>query len=281
MSTQSVLQPGVQIQDFYSNIMEQELQLFVKLPWCYENEEINFPVLFVLDANQNFPIYSTLSMVYEKFIEPSQMIIIIGIGYKLDKNRSKALAQFASWRTRDLTPIQNRDVEQRMQDLIQPSMSTQKVSIQTGMAGRFLKVINEEIIPFIESNYRVLEMGRGLAGYSFGGLFALYALLHTPRTFTRYIAGSPSMWKQLFKYEQDYADNYHDLPAHLFLSAGGFEKGLVESMKKFTEQLKSHAYTNLALNIHIFENENHFTAMAASITRGLCWHYYQDIIDKQ
>jgi len=82
------------------------------------------------------------------------------------------------------------------------------------MPERFLKVINQEIIPFIESNYRVLETGRGLAGYSFGGLFALYALLHTPKTFTHYIAGSPSMWKQLFQYEQEYAENHNDLPAH-------------------------------------------------------------------
>jgi len=129
MITQSVLQPGVQIRDFYSNIMEQELQLFIKLPWCYEDEEINFPVLYVLDANQDFPIYSTLSFIYEKFVKPSQMIIIVGIGYKLDNSRSKAIAQFAAWRTRDLTPIQNRDVEKRYQNLIQPFMRVEKVAI--------------------------------------------------------------------------------------------------------------------------------------------------------
>jgi len=225
-----VFQPGVQIRDFPSTIMDQELRLFIKLPLGYEDEENSYPVLFVLDANHNFPVYSTLSFDYEKLIKPSQMIIIVGIGYKLDYDRTKALAQFGSWRTRELTPIQNPDLEQRVQKIIDPMMVDEKVKVQTGKSGRFLEVINEEIIPFIETHYRSLNTERGLAGYSFGGLFTLYALLHTPETFTHYLAGSSSMWEQQFKYEEDYAKNHNGLQAHLYMSAGGLEESLNEPL---------------------------------------------------
>lgn len=281
MVIQSVLQPGVEIRDFHSTIMDQELQLFIKLPLGYEDEELSYPVLLVLDANQNFPIYSTLSVVYEKLLKPSQRIIIVGIGYQTDNNRSKALAQFTSWRTRDLTPTQNPDIEQQMQNLIQTTIGDEKIIVQSGMAERFLKVLNQEIIPFVESNYRVLNTERGLAGYSFGGLFTLYALLHTPESFTHYLAGSPSMWKQLYDYEEDYAANHNDLPTQVFMSAGGLEEGTLEPMKKFAEQLETRGYPSLTLNTHILDNENHFTAMAPSTTHGLCWHYYPNLINGQ
>lgn len=281
MVIQSVLQPGVQIRDFHSTIMDQELQLFIKLPLGYEGEEISYPVLFVLDANQNFPIYSTLSLVYEKPFLSTQMIIIVGIGYKLDNDRTKALAQFGSWRTRDLTPVQNLEVEQQMQKIVDQVMGDEKIIVQSGMAERFLKVLNQEIIPYIESNYRASNTERGLAGYSFGGLFTLYALLHTPGTFTHYLAGSPSMWERLFKYEQDYAINHNDLPAHLYMSAGSLEKGSVGSLKQFIERLDSRAYPHLVFNFEIFDNENHFTSMALSTTHGLCWLYYPELINAQ
>ena len=279
MVIQSVLQPGVEIRDYHSPIMDQELRLFIKLPLGYEDEEMRYPVLFVLDANQSFPIYATLSMIYEKPFLSTQRIIVVGIGYQLDSDRTKALTQMTSWRTRDLTPVHNPDYEQALQKMIDPMMSGKKLKIQTGKAERFLNVINEEIIPFIDTHYRALNTERGLAGYSFGGLFTLYALLHTPETFTRYLAGSPSMWEQLFKYEEDYANHHKDLHAHLFMSAGGFEEDLIGPLNQFAKRLNSRGYPNLAVKTQIFDNENHFTAMPASTTRGLCWHYYPHIID--
>ena len=45
------------------------------------------------------------------------------------------------------------------------------------LTGReFLQFIADELSPYIEKNYRARETGRVLAGHSFGGLFALYAL---------------------------------------------------------------------------------------------------------
>ena len=279
MAFQSRLQPGVEIRDFHSTIMDQTLQLFIKLPIGYEDEALSYPVLFVLDANQSFPMYTTLSIVYEKFLQASQRIIFVGVGYKTNNDRSKALAQFASWRTRDLTPTKNPAIEEKMQNLISHLMSDEKEIVHTGMAERFIRVLNEEIIPCIETNYQVLHTKRGLAGYSFGGLFTLYALFHSPETFTHYLAGSPSMWDALFKYEELFAANHTDLQAQVYMSAGSLENDTLLRLKKFAERLESRGYPSLKLKTDILENENHFTAMPASTTHGLCWHYYPKIMD--
>jgi len=82
----------------------------------------------------------------------------------------------------------------------------------------------KEVFPFIESNYRVSSTGRGIAGYSLGGLFSLYVLFKQPELFNLYYAGSPSIGfgnGLLFDYEKEHASSHKDLNAHLFMSAGG------------------------------------------------------------
>jgi len=53
-----------------------------------------------------------------------------------------------------------------------------------------LKFLKEELIPFVEKNYRTNSF-RILHGHSVGGLFTMYTLFNYPDLFTAYIAGSP------------------------------------------------------------------------------------------
>ncbi len=53
-----------------------------------------------------------------------------------------------------------------------------------------LKFFKEELIPFVEKNYRTNDF-RVLYGHSVGGLFTMYALFNYPDLFSAYIAGSP------------------------------------------------------------------------------------------
>ena len=58
----------------------------------------------------------------------------------------------------------------------------------------FLAALTEELIPFIEANYRTLPSDRCLYGYSSSGFFVLYALFHRPHAFRRYISGSGDLY---------------------------------------------------------------------------------------
>jgi hypothetical protein len=53
-----------------------------------------------------------------------------------------------------------------------------------------IKFFKEELIPFIENNYRTNKFSI-LYGHSVGGLFTMYTLFNYPDLFTAYIAGSP------------------------------------------------------------------------------------------
>jgi predicted alpha/beta superfamily hydrolase len=272
------IQPGVETYPFHSQILDQDLLLFIKLPWTYEQEDKTYPVLFTLDANRHFLIFSTSSLIYETPGFNTHGIIIVGIGYQLDNDRIRGLAQYALWRTRDLTPVRREEIEQAWRTDLARRLPGDELDVKTGGAEQFLNAIYEEIIPFVEANYRVQANARGLAGYSYGGLFTLYTLFRSPEIFSRYFAGSPSMWDVLFDYEENYASTHQDLPTKLFLSAGSHEKKTREGIKRMVERLHLRNYPGLELVTHVFAGEGHISGGAAAFGRALAVLYYPQLL---
>ncbi|HWN81592.1 MAG TPA: alpha/beta hydrolase-fold protein, partial [Candidatus Udaeobacter sp.] len=62
----------------------------------------------------------------------------------------------------------------------------------SGGADKFLQFIETELIPLVESKYRV-QPYRVLAGHSFGGLFAMHVFTSKPDLFNAYVAISPTL----------------------------------------------------------------------------------------
>jgi predicted alpha/beta superfamily hydrolase len=270
------LQPGIEMRGLYSSVLHQNLQLYIKLRWSYERREVAYPVLFCLDGNRSFPLYSSMSLIYETPGMGATEIIIVGVGYQLDDDRLRGLAQWAAWRTRDFLPKRREEAEVYWKERLTPFMGGEEIRVQSGGAVRLLQSLQEEIIPFVEANYRAASAERGLAGYSYGGLFTLYALFHAPQLFTRYFAGSPTMFDELFKYEADYASTHHDLKAQLFITAGSEETGLLEPIQRIAELLQSRRYPGFESRTHVFADEGHASAYAASVSRALRMLYYAD-----
>jgi predicted alpha/beta superfamily hydrolase len=275
----SLLPPGIEVRDMHSHIINQDFQLYIKLPWSYDRSEMTYPVLFSLDGNRAFPLYSTMSLIYETPVTNTREIMIVGVGYKIDRDRIRGLAQWAAWRTRDLTPERSEATEQYWKERLFALLQGEEQEVQSGGAPLFLKSLREEIIPFIEANYRVSSTERGLAGYSYGGSFALYALFHAPELFTRYFAGSPTMGEPLFEYEENYASNHADLRARLFITVGGHESDLLEPVQRMAVRLRSRGYPGLEVLAHMFKGERHSSAYAASVSRALWVLYYEDCLD--
>ena len=65
-----------------------------------------------------------------------------------------------------------------------------------GRADRYAKFLLQEVMPFIQREYRVLEgpQHTGIGGSSLGGLLSLYVGLKYPEIFGRLVALSPSVW---------------------------------------------------------------------------------------
>jgi predicted alpha/beta superfamily hydrolase len=60
-------------------------------------------------------------------------------------------------------------------------------------ADAFLDFLTAELHPHLQAQFRVSESGHGLFGYSYGGLFALYARLRSAAPFSTFGAGTPGI----------------------------------------------------------------------------------------
>lgn len=112
--------------------------------------------------------------------------------------------------------------------------------IHSGRAAQFLAFLETELRPVIEERYRVLDGATGLFGYSYGGLFALYALMCQSPMFRRYGAGSPGVLSadsQIFRRERQLAD-----------SRAGFDSAQLHlTVNELEITGRSHCYRDLGI----------------------------------
>jgi hypothetical protein len=88
------------------------------------------------------------------------------------------------------------------------------------------------------------------------------------------VISSPSLYwggGELSKEEARYfAAGHRDLPARVFVSAGGDEPDeMVPDVKQLIETLQSRRYAHLELTGKIFEAETHLSVVPFAISRGI------------
>ncbi len=265
--------PASELHEFYSEIMQQDFDIYVQLPLDYDAQrEERYPVMYATDGNRSFPMVANISTVLGFPDTGFPQVVVVGIAYRIE-----SMADWAAWRTRDLTPTRDEGTEQYWRDYLFKATGNGGREVHSGGAARFLTFITAELIPFIESKYRVSAADRALAGYSYGGLFTLFALFEKPGQFGRYFAGSPSLLYDdgvLFRIEEEFASTNKKLEARLFLSAGELEgEHTVGAVNRMAETLQSRDYPGLEVYSHVFEDEGHRSAYAASVMRAFTWLY--------
>ena len=252
----------------HSKIVKQDFEIYISLPYKYFMSDTTYPVLFSLDANVKFGLMSNVVNNLGMLTKEIPEIIVVGIAYPI-----RDIADWAALRKRDTTPTSNLEYDKRWAGYLNNAAGRNDIVVQSGGAKKFLAFIRDELIPFIESNYRVSSTDRGLQGTSSGGLFTLYTLFQQPELFQRYFAGSPSIqWDEsfMFSLENDFASSHNDLPVRLFMCVGGLETDYyINNFNKMSHLLSSRNYPNFKLYTHVFEDETHGTTGPASICKGL------------
>jgi len=252
----------------HSKIIDQDFELYISFPFGYSKSDKTYPVLFCLDANRYYGIIYDAVKILSKPSKEIPEILLVGIGYPM-----KGLEDWVIGRQRDYTPTSKPEQDKYWIDRLNKETDGNDLNVQSGGADKFFTFLREELIPYIESNYRVSTSDRALMGYSLSGLFVLHVLFQNPNIFQRYFAGSPAIdWDEPFvlKRENDFAVANEDLSAKLFMSAAGVESKLyIDNMKKMAELLRSRDYKNLELETHIFENETHSSCLPCSMSRAL------------
>ncbi len=142
----------------------------------------------------------------------------------------------------------------------------------TGEADGYARFLEEQVIPWIEEKTGVPPY-RVIAGYSMGGLFALYAPYVTDR-FSAVVSGSGSVWYPEFvSYVQ--AHDFLKKPEAIYLSLGDLESRVKNSYLKQTETRMKELlaiYQSRAIN-SIFElnSGDHYKDSAYRLAKGIAW----------
>lgn len=255
----------------YSRINKKEYQIYISLPDSYSQSDSLYPGLYLTDANTYFGMMTDMTRNLQWGREMPEMLTI-GIAYPLDSfdTDDERWEKWLAWRMQDFTPTNTAQIDKDFGI----------EGIKSGEADKFIQFIEQELIPFIESNYRVKSSDRTYAGFSLGGSFGLYTLFKKPELFQRYLIGSPSIWyddKVLMKYENSYAQTHDDLAAKLFIAVGELEEevnaGMVRNMLELTSKMKSRNYESLSLSWAILDNETHMSAPSVCFQRGLRYFF--------
>jgi predicted alpha/beta superfamily hydrolase len=209
-------------------------------------------VVYICDGYWDFTLLRGFygNLIYDKTVPE---LIIVGIGYAGDKPNYDLLRRY------DYTPV--------------PDPVADQAGKTSGHAREFLGVLEKELIPFVEREYRVDPSYRVLGGSSLGGLFALYATLERPALFQGAIAPSPAVdWAGgwLFRREEELAAAHQALPVRLFISGAGEESPpFLAAIQRFSEQLARHRPSGLHQKWRLVDGERHTGTKAESYSRGM------------
>jgi predicted alpha/beta superfamily hydrolase len=268
MTNQAIPQvtiPNTELHFLHSKYVDQVYKLLIAKPENYDETDIRYPVLIVLDGDAIFGMVTEMVRIMQLERDIPQMLIV-GIGYP-----SNVFGEIMALRQRDDTPTVQPDEEEWLSTTF--GIELQENRRYSGGAAQFLRFIAQELVPFLNDRLRINLEDLTIGGWSYGGLFSLYAMFQTDSPFKRYIILSPSIaWddRVILKEESRYAGEHTDLPAKLFLSAGGNEsERMVANLGELEQILRDRDYEGLEMSVAVFDNETHLSVLPGALSRGI------------
>jgi predicted alpha/beta superfamily hydrolase len=200
---------------FDSKILKRNVNVLVWVPQGYNQSTARYPALYDLNSFFSFTFdCGTIELLSRTTDIPSMIVVGVpqlGNGYVP-------------------TPF-----EERADTLAGADLSM-----------RFLK---EELIPFVETNYRTNPL-RILYGHSVGGLFTMYTMFNDPDLFAGYLAGSPwfqnndQYWlKNIERFAKDKTLN----EKYLYMTVGKGEQQLtIDTFTGLEKWMKTQEFAGLS-----------------------------------
>ncbi len=221
--------------DYHSITIGDDYTIYVHVPPGYDTTGVKYPTLYITDGDWDKNVaVNSFYMLKQDYI--TQEAVVVGIGYGERPNK----------RDRDLEPKKG--------------------------GPNFLAFIEKEVIPFIESKYRVKD-DRTLSGYSYGGAFATYVLLHRPGLFNTICIGAPSFNNEMVDSAKKFFATNRDLKARVYLCVGSYEKETAKNILLFKDYLLSQHCKDLEVETGIIPNASHGAAKPMTIQNGIEFAY--------
>jgi len=243
-----------------SKVLKRKYDLYIKVPRDYFLEDSKYkkyPVLYLNDGPHTFKVASGVT-----HFSQMDKAIVVGISFAHGEQGQHS-------RVRDLTPVVDETWKK----------------YRTGGAPLYLDFIENEVIKYVENNYRVNSKQRILSGHSLGGSFGAWVLLTKPELFSSYILTSPSLWFKkywIFDLEEQYKSKNKHLNANLYFATGSLETikdgmyyEMADDQVKFMNKLVSRNYQGLTVKSEVVEGTDHHSTFPVGLSKGLMFVYNQ------
>jgi predicted alpha/beta superfamily hydrolase len=228
-----------------SERLGRSFEIFIKTS-DQAGEQERLPIIYVLDADQSFPLITSYSWALT-LAEEMQPSIIVGIGYGAE----------------------NFPPNMRGTDYTAPGDRP-----HYGGADAFTEVLKEEIFPRVEAITRADPERRILMGQSLGGQFVLHAALNQPGLVDLGIAINPALHRNLPLFlemlSQTQAGSHQQ---HLYVSsADGDDDRFRLPAIEFIAAASQRDDLPWCLRIDQLEDHGHLTSMPRSFRNALRWY---------
>ncbi len=225
--------PNTEVRSLRSRFTGDPYDLYVFLPTDYGSGDELYPAVYHPDAFYTFGAFADLARnLQDSGLTRKFLVVGISEGVGWDSPQSH--------RVRDFT---------------------------TGIPN-YLAFLRQELIPFVEGEYRADPRRRCFHGASLGAVFGAKVLLDATDTFSTYVLSSPAFQvgdEWILKEEARRSKGPRDLGARVFLTIGGEETDLLSPFDQFCRQLKNHGYRGLDLAVVKADGQVHETAAPVNL----------------
>jgi len=254
----SLVLPQIQVVPIKNSKNERNYELYIELPEDYAENEKTYPVLYYTDAMWHLEMLSGST---EFMLED---VILVGISWQKD------IAE-------DLNQQYGAHASRFTDYSFWKKANPNHPKLKFGQAKNHLAFIRDDVMQYVDNNYRTDPNSRSYFGYSLSGAFGAYILLTQPDTFDNYILGSP-LSKGLIPYLTEIntklgiseSNKNISLHANVFIAYGSLEKDTTEPVDEYLGLLKDR--TNLSLSIQNKTIEgDHETAFPMIAVQSVAW----------
>lgn len=244
--------PRIQVIPIKDKAEDRQYELYVKLPESY-SDTTTHPVIYYTDAMWHVEMLSGSA---EYIMEEA---ILVGISWQKDNNpelMAERGEHVSRYRDYSFRPHSNPEIQSKY---------------KLGQGDKHMAFIRNDVIPYVERNYRTDPTNRTYFGYSMGGEFGTYVLLTQPDTFKNYILGSPSLRAEDFSdLEVMNSAAINGLNANVFISYGTLEKESGVQIERLITLLKGREDESLLLYPEVIDGD-HQSGFPRTAVESVSW----------
>lgn len=251
----------VETKKIQSKFLKQERELLIYTPIDYDwrvNEY--FDVIYVFDS-QNREFFDYANSIISFLPNNGKSFIVVGITSPFNEELNYG-------RNNDLLPV------------LTTEDSKKRYGTYSGNADNFLEFITNEVVPFVDNNYRSLTT-KIAVGHSLSASFLLYSIIKKPNLFSDYIAISPNLaYDNEFLTQSLISFDYTKIKNKTFLYLSNADEG-IEYWKEwkpareklynfFDNKLKNEKIT---IKINNYPTKNHLSTFPPSLNDAFEFYF--------